>query len=56
MALEPTPQRPVYIVDDDGAFRRAVERLLRSVGLTAVSFESASAFLKAAPAGVLAVR
>jgi two-component system response regulator FixJ len=50
MALERTPQRPVYIVDDDGAFRRAVERLLRSVGLTAVSFESASAFLKAAPA------
>ena len=50
MALEPTPQRPVYIVDDDGAFRRSVERLLRAVGLTAVSFESASAFLKAAPA------
>jgi two-component system response regulator FixJ len=50
MALERTPQRPVYIVDDDGAFRGAVERLLRSVGLTAVLFESASAFLKAAPA------
>ena len=50
MALERTPQRPVYIVDDDGAFRGSVERLLRSVGLTAVSFKSASAFLKAAPA------
>jgi two-component system response regulator FixJ len=50
MALECTPQRPVYIVDDDGAFRRAVERLLRSAGLTGVSYESASAFLKAAPA------
>jgi FixJ family two-component response regulator len=32
MALEPEPQRPVYIVDDDGAFRRSVERLLRSAG------------------------
>src|SRR6202171_6184989 len=50
MALECTPPRPVYVVDDDGAFRRAVERLLRSAGVTAVSFESASAFLKAAPA------
>ena len=50
MALERTPQRPVYIVDDDGAFRRSVERLLRSAGLPAVLFESASAFLKAAPA------
>src|SRR3981081_3560036 len=49
MALEPVPQRPVYIVDDDGAFRRSVERLLRSAGMTAVLFESASAFLKAAP-------
>ena len=49
MALEPAPQRPVYIVDDDGAFRRSVERLLRSAGMTAVLFESASAFLKAAP-------
>jgi two-component system response regulator FixJ len=41
--------RPVYIVDDDAAFRRSVERLLRSAGLTGVPFESASAFLKAAP-------
>src|SRR3981081_2572892 len=50
MALERTPQRPVYIVDDDGAFRRSVERLLPPVWLPAVLFESASAFLKAAPA------
>jgi two-component system, LuxR family, response regulator FixJ len=49
MALERAPERPVYIVDDDGAFRRSVERLLRAVGLTGVSFESAAAFLKAAP-------
>jgi two-component system response regulator FixJ len=49
MAHERAPERPVYVVDDDGAFRKSVERLLRSVGLTAVPFESASAFLKAAP-------
>jgi two-component system response regulator FixJ len=49
MALERAPEHTVYIVDDDGAFRSALERLLRSAGLTAVSFESASAFLKAAP-------
>jgi two-component system response regulator FixJ len=49
MALERAPERPVYIVDDDASFRRSVELLLRSAGLTAVSFESASAFLKTAP-------
>ena len=49
MALEPAPERTVYIVDDDGSFRSSVERMLRSAGLTAVSFESASAFLKAVP-------
>src|ERR1700694_2003429 len=49
MALERAPERPVYIVDDDAAFRSSVERLLRSAGLTGVSFESGSAFLKAAP-------
>ena len=36
-------------MDDDAAFRSSVERLLRSAGLTAVSFESGPAFLKAAP-------
>jgi two-component system response regulator FixJ len=41
-------KRPIYIVDDDAAFCRSIERLMRSVGLTAVSFESGSTFLKAA--------
>jgi two-component system, LuxR family, response regulator FixJ len=41
-------KRPIYIVDDDAAFCRSIERLMRAVGLTAVSFESSSAFLKAA--------
>jgi two-component system response regulator FixJ len=49
MAVERAPERHVYIVDDDAGFRRSVERLLRSAGLTGVSFESGSAFLKAAP-------
>jgi two-component system, LuxR family, response regulator FixJ len=48
MTFERTPERPVYIVDDDAAFCRSVERLLRSAGLTAVSFHSGSAFLKVA--------
>jgi two-component system response regulator FixJ len=49
MTFERAPRRPVYIVDDDAAFRRSVERLMRAAGETAVSFESGAAFLKAAP-------
>src|SRR5712672_4403768 len=49
MTFECAPPRPVYIVDDDAAFCRAVERLMRSVGATAVSFGSGAAFLKVAP-------
>jgi FixJ family two-component response regulator len=37
----------VYIVDDDESVRRALERLLRSVGYRASTFESAEAFLEA---------
>jgi RNA polymerase sigma factor (sigma-70 family) len=36
----------VILVDDDSSFRRAVERLLRSVGLTANTFASAQEFLQ----------
>jgi RNA polymerase sigma factor (sigma-70 family) len=36
----------VLVVDDDVSFRRAVERLLRSVGLTANTFASAQEFLQ----------
>jgi RNA polymerase sigma factor (sigma-70 family) len=35
----------VYIIDDDGAVRRSLERLVRSVDLEARSFASASEFL-----------
>src|SRR3977135_4539312 len=47
--IECAPLRSVYIVDDDAAFCRSVERLMRSVGMTAISFASGPAFLKAAP-------
>lgn len=36
----------VYVVDDDDAVRRSLERLIHSVGLTARSFASASEFLQ----------
>lgn len=35
----------VYVVDDDDAVRRALSRLLRSVGLEVLTFPSAQAFL-----------
>jgi two-component system response regulator FixJ len=49
MASEGAPARTIYIVDDDVALLASLERLLRSVGLAAVSYESAFAFLEAAP-------
>ena len=50
MASERPLVRTVYIVDDDVALLASLERLLRAVGLTGVSFGSAFAFLDAAPA------
>jgi len=35
----------VYVVDDDDSIRRALQRLLRSVGYQALTFESAEEFL-----------
>jgi FixJ family two-component response regulator len=35
----------VYVVEDDESIRRAIERLLRSAGYHAVTFNSAEAFL-----------
>ncbi|HUM18392.1 MAG TPA: response regulator transcription factor [Candidatus Nitrosotalea sp.] len=40
----------VYVVDDDASVRRALSRLIRSVGLEAVTFPSAQAFLAFTPA------
>ena len=39
----------VYVVDDDESIRRALRRLLRSVGHHAVAFESAEEFMDSAP-------
>jgi FixJ family two-component response regulator len=36
----------IYIVDDDSSVRRSLERLVKSVGLTAKSFVSAAQFLQ----------
>ncbi len=35
----------VYVIDDDAAMRRSIERLIQSVGLRVKTFESAYAFL-----------
>jgi RNA polymerase sigma factor (sigma-70 family) len=44
-------QEPVvFIVDDDAAVRKSLERLVRSVGLRAETFASAPEFLQRAPA------
>jgi len=37
----------VYVVDDDESIRRALKRLLRSMGYHAVTFESAEDFMEA---------
>ncbi len=37
----------VYVVDDDESIRRALKRLLRSMGYHAVAFESAEDFMEA---------
>jgi two-component system response regulator FixJ len=39
----------VYLVDDDASVRRALTRLLRSIGLETFAFASAAAFLRAGP-------
>ena len=39
----------VYLVDDDVSIRRALTRLLKSLGIETVAFASAEAFLQAGP-------
>jgi FixJ family two-component response regulator len=41
----------VYVVDDDESIRRALKRLLRSMGYHALTFESAEDFIDSAPEG-----
>jgi two-component system response regulator FixJ len=44
------PDAIVHVIDDDEAVRQSVEFLLRTSGLTAKTYDSASAFLAALPA------
>jgi FixJ family two-component response regulator len=43
------PGQKVFIVDDDAAFRKGIERMLRSSGYATESFNSASEFLARMP-------
>jgi two-component system response regulator FixJ len=49
MPAEDPPERTVYIVDDDPACLGSVARIFRAAGLTAVSYDTALAFLDVAP-------
>ncbi len=49
MPSEGSPERIVYIVDDDAACLGSVARIFRAAGLTAVSYDTALAFLDVAP-------
>jgi two-component system, LuxR family, response regulator FixJ len=44
-----SPGRIVYVVDDDAALLGSLERTFRAAGLRTVSYQTASAFLAAAP-------
>lgn len=44
-----TNQATVFVVDDDEAVRRSIERLLRSAGLNVETFASAPEFLQRSP-------
>ena len=46
---EAEPDEIVYVVDDDASVRRALSRLIRSVGLPVETFPTAQAFLDAPP-------
>jgi len=39
----------IFIVDDDASVRRSLSRLIRSVNMNAVAYDSAEEFLKAIP-------
>jgi FixJ family two-component response regulator len=45
----PSPDRTVYVVDDDASFRTAVSRLLRAAGHDVKTFASVSEFLERVP-------
>ena len=50
--MNPQTEGMVFVIDDDASIRRALARLLRSVGYSHECFPSASAFLARPPAAV----
>jgi RNA polymerase sigma factor (sigma-70 family) len=50
--MNPQTEGMVFVIDDDASVRRALARLLRSVGYSYECFPSASAFLARLPAAV----
>ena len=50
--MNPQTEGMVFVIDDDASVRRALARLLRSVGYSYECFPSASAFLARLPATV----
>ena len=49
MTEQPAPEGTVFIVDDDPSIRRALSRLLASVGLASETYEDGDDFLTRAP-------
>ena len=45
------PRINVFVVDDDCSFRKSLQRMLQSRGMSVCCFESASAFLDSVPSG-----
>lgn len=45
------PRIYVFVVDDDFSFRKSLQRMLQSRGMSVCCFESASAFLDSVPSG-----
>jgi two-component system, LuxR family, response regulator FixJ len=43
------PEPVIYVIDDDGAVRQSLEFLLKTAGMTARGFDSATAFLEVLP-------
>lgn len=54
MTTTPTEAPTIAVVDDDEAVRSAIDNLVRSLGLRAVTFDSAEAFLGSVSSGTAA--
>jgi FixJ family two-component response regulator len=52
MKVPATPQKIVFVIDDDASLRDSLSSLLRSIGLHVELFDSAAQFLKSKPPDV----